>query len=365
LKYLFCGHFYTTGSGYTTILTHLGLELCKRGHEVLIMGIDWDTQTHYYPFHVAPIGRKWLADTLKFIPDEWGADRTLIAIDIPALNLLHNHFIEQDDKQILWKTEAIFPVENDPLQTSWRDALYPYKNRYVISEYAARICGASDLPVTHLPMGCTVGTPPKTKSAPRELLNWPQDKTIFLAVADNNERKSLPLAMKAFKRLPQKEAVFYLVTRLHQENGWDFTELATRMGIEDRFIPISYGVPQHALSLMYWAADALIVPSQAEGACLPIYEAAAHGLPVICGTWTAMQDVQNEPWVLTTGYDYDYIFPRFNADRWMASVDDIEQRMLDIHLKRVDVDDMREKAFDFAQNRSWSHAVDILEETAP
>lgn len=362
MKYLFLSPFSLDGSGYKSIVEQLAYGLIERGHEVSILGIGYDKREHDFPFKLVPLEHSWSVEALRVLPERWGVDRVIIANDVPFLVDVVKKFLLEKMVPHIQLIEAIFPIESHPIRPEWAFGLSHFKHRFAISDYGHKVCEKTGLaPTYHLPMGSIVGNPPTLKEGPREYLGWPEDYTIFFMVAANHERKSIPLAMQAFAMLP-KETRFLIVTNPVSRLGWTLNDLAEEYGIKDRFEIIPMGVPDGMLSVMYWAADALIVPSQAEGACLPIYEAAQCGLPVICGTWTAMQDVADEPWTLPIKHDYAYRYPWGNVWRFFASVEDLYRRMMEVHVGSVPLHKMSQQAIEFSKGRPWSYAVDVLEQ---
>lgn len=361
MKYVFWSLFTIGKGGYTRILEQISYDLVERGHEVMIISHAYDKSQHDYPFKLVPIDNfGWGFEAVTQLPEAWGADRVIIALDVPDLVKVSNKFIQEGMSQHLWLLEALFPVESDPLRPLWRDALGKFRKRYVMSQFGTNICENSGLPSDYLPIGCTVTSPPPDKEQARQVLNWPQDRTVFLSVTANQERKNLPVAMQAFSRLP-KDTHYYMVTDEEAKIGWALMELAEEYDILDRFTIIESGVSRGLLSTMYWAADAYVVTSQAEGGCLPVYEAAQHGLPVISSAWTALEDVIEEDWVMPIGYAHRYRFAWGNVWRWLADVDDVEYWMKAVHEKTVDLEAMKEAALVFAGERSWKLATDVIE----
>lgn len=360
MKFLFVSPFRMPGTGYTNITKQLALGLSDRGHDVMVLGIGYDKSEHNFPFRLVPTEQAWTFEQLRAMPELWKPDRMIVSNDVPYLNDLVKKFVREKEERMVWQFEAIFPVESDPLLPEWRIGLGKFKHRFVISRYGKEVCESHGLPAAHLPIGCAVGKQPSNKSGPRQLLEWPEDAIIFLSVTDNHERKALPLALQAFSYLPE-DAHYYMLTNPDARLGWSLLDLAQEYGVQDRFHVVRPGVSQGILSTMYWAADALVVPSQAEGACLPVYEAAAHGLPVICGNWTALRDVQGEAWVIPVRSEYEYRYPWGNVRRWFASVTDLSDAMMTVYRQRLDSISMTDEALTFARQRSWSQAVDVVE----
>lgn len=360
MKYILLGNFTVKGSGYSYILERLATELVNQGNEVMILGINYGKQSHNFPFHIVPLQLSWIMEALRVIPDEWEANRVIIACDVNLLHDIVQQFSTRNMKQKLWGFESLFPVESSPIKSTWMKALANYKNRYIISQFGTDLCNASGLPSKHFPIGCDVINIPADKYEARKLLKWESDKTIFLTIAENHERKALPLALQGYVRA-KENSHYYIVTNTQNPNGYDINDLLKEYDLLGDVTIIQKGIARETISMMYHASDALIVPSQAEGACLPIYEAASHGVPVICGTWSAMQDVKEEPWTLNIDYDYTYRYPWGNVNRWMASIDDIAAMIMKI--KNMTSDErslLTSSALKFAASRTWEAAAKVI-----
>lgn len=364
-RYIFAGQFTVGGSGYTYIIKNIAYSLVDRGHEVMILALEYRGQPHNFPFHVVPMKHEWLMEALRVIPTEWKADRVIVARDIPKLCIIANWYIEKDQKEKLWGFEALYPVESEPILPEWIDRLGNFKTRYVISKYGTDLCNKTGIPSHRLMIGCSVGNRPKDKSVVRDILGWPRDKVIFLTVAENHDRKGLPIGIEAFSHIDNSSAEYRILTNPTQSIGWDLDDIKMRYGVADRVHIMKSGVSQPMLSMMYWAADALVVPSQAEGACMPIYEAAAHGLPVICGTWTGMSDFTNDShnWIIPIGAEYVFDHPWGNTKRWFASKEELCNSMNSIVLLlgSKQYADMSSEAIEFAKSCTWNKSVDLIE----
>lgn len=362
MKFMFLGHYILGGSGYTEILKQLGYGLTDRGHQVKIIAINYDKRWHNYPFDLVPIQSKWSVEVLRVLPKEWGADRVIIAEDIPKLHAIYSKFEQEGEKSTVWNFEALFPVESVPIKSTWRKSVAQFKKRYVISKFGADALNSYGIPTLHLPVASSAGTAPKSKEEVRGHLNLPKDAKIYITVADNQERKALPLAMEAFSLLPNDNSYYILVTEPNNVIGWDLNELREEYNIISNSRIVQRGISQPELSMYYWASDALVVPSQAEGACMPIYEAAAHGIPVICGDWTAMLDIIDQPWVICAEAEYVDKNPWGNVTRWHMSVADLAARMHDVYcMKPKMYKELSVAAIEFSKTRTWESAINMVE----
>ncbi|NKB18239.1 MAG: glycosyltransferase family 4 protein, partial [Pseudanabaena sp. CRU_2_10] len=136
-------------------------------------------------------------------------------------------------------------------------------------------------------------------------LGWEND-FIFLNVGNPTRNKGLPFLFKAFatvvERYPNAKLVLKGVNSLFP--GKDFTaELNKIIGniltsaeiarIEKRFCYIGTAMSFAEVARLYQAADAYVSPYIAEGFNLPVLEAIACGLPVICTKGGSTDDFTN------------------------------------------------------------------------
>jgi glycosyltransferase involved in cell wall biosynthesis len=101
----------------------------------------------------------------------------------------------------------------------------------------------------------------------------------------------------------------------------DQRRLASRLGVAARVVELG-NVPQETLVALYSACDVLAQPSLYEGFGMPVMEAMACGLPVVCSDRGALPEVADEAAVVAP---IDHIRPF--AAAMAALIDDESRRM--------------------------------------
>ncbi|MEO6655364.1 MAG: glycosyltransferase, partial [Pyrinomonadaceae bacterium] len=124
----------------------------------------------------------------------------------------------------------------------------------------------------------------------------------------------------------------------------DIAGLIEKLGIRDEVTNPGY-VSDEELNLLYNAAEAFISPSVYETICLPVMEAQAAGLPVICIDTPGMREA--------TG-DSAMLLSRLEVDELVAAMSKMAG---DSELRR----DLSEKGLIYSKRFSWKKcAADVL-----
>ncbi len=184
-----------------------------------------------------------------------------------------------------------------------------------------------------------------TIAAVREKHIGSADTPFFLTVGKMSGRRNFPLLLKAFaefkrrKKLPHK----LLMVGLNIHNI-DIAGLIEKLGIKNDVLNPGY-VTDEELNLIYNAAEAFISPSVYETICLPVMEAQAAGLPVICIDTPGMREA--------TG-DTALLLPQLEIEELVEAMSRIAE---DVVLRR----DLVENGLNYSKRFSWQKcAADVL-----
>lgn len=129
-------------------------------------------------------------------------------------------------------------------------------------------------------------------------LNIPAEAKIVLYVGSEHPRKNLSVALEAFAKLPDKDAVFIKIGSAGLASGRKETKKKiAKLGLENR-IRFVEQIKTEDLNFYYNLADAFIFPSKLEGFGLPPLQALAAGTPVVCSNAASL------PEVVGNGYEH-------------------------------------------------------------
>jgi len=114
-------------------------------------------------------------------------------------------------------------------------------------------------------------------------------RQVALAVASDMPHKNLPILIDALALIPAPERPA-LVIAGHGTSTGELPERAAVLGV-DEDVRLLGGVSTAELESLYALADCLVVPSLHEGFGLPVLEAMARSVPVVCSDIPALREV--------------------------------------------------------------------------
>lgn len=368
MRLLFVGNFNVTrGTGYSTILKNVCSELAALGHTITVLGTSWDRSEHHYPFQVIPTDYAWIPVHVLRVHQALDFDHAILAMDVPKVVQILD---QVEGQEIVWpRTSAIFPIESEPLVSVWAEGLGRLHRRFVISRFGQRVLSENDLDSVFVPMTAEI---PESSLSPLEarqiLKGWVargdpdllDSELLALTVADNMERKDLPVIGQALARLRDEgiTMTWALVTAIVSSYGWWMPDLLGQLDIVDRTV-LFEALPPEALDAAYWACDVFVIASQAEGACLPLYEALARGKPCVAPDHTAITEALGDGRGVLVSSNGRSIHPWGNVYRYHTRPEALARALLDVRHAGEDGSGSR---VDFIKGRPWSLAAKRIEE---
>jgi glycosyltransferase involved in cell wall biosynthesis len=208
---------------------------------------------------------------------------------------------------------------------------------------------------------------PEQRAALRKSLGW-EGKFVVLNVSAMTGNKGIPILLKGVAALAQAHPNVHLVLKgtdglygseqyARSAFGALTPEEAGRVQARLGYLGQSLSTPK--LISLYQAADAYVSPYHAEGFNLPVLEAAACGLPVICTSGGSTDDFTSPDWCL--GIRSEERLQPSGKRLLLPDLGHFNQQML-----RMATDDTyragaREAGPAWVQSRfTWKHSVDHL-----
>jgi len=367
-KIVFLSDMDIKGSGYKNISIPLCNGLFQKGHEVKIIGLAYHEEEHYYPFSIIPCQRFIDASAmLRNLKRMWQPDLIVAALDIPWHEVVLKDLVKDS---MYTPYVGIFPVEGDPLCLDWAMILSQMNAQLVISQFGTDECTKMGIPAEHLQIGIDTEAfrLPSVEEckAIRHTLGF-EDMPVILSVADNHERKNLGRAMEiisSFKKKFKKPFIYALVTREHNEIGYNLRTFANR---EDIQIHSNLRIFERGLSFaelwsLYAVADVLLQVSKSEGLGMPILEAMSMNVPVIATDCTGMHELLTDGRGILITPQFSYPDSFGNSNRYMVSIKDGAKALYDTLTGAIPLEDIITKAKIYAESRTWDITVNKLDE---
>jgi glycosyltransferase involved in cell wall biosynthesis len=153
-----------------------------------------------------------------------------------------------------------------------------------------------------VPHGVDVGTfhpMPEVRRHTRGKLTVSDSEFVFLSVGAMTGNKGVDLLVRAFseicRRYPHARLVLKGMDQLYRSNALLLKSMETvsakdRQRVADRMTYLGESLSHRAMAELYQAADVYVSPYRAEGFNMPVLEAAACGIPIICTGGGATDD---------------------------------------------------------------------------
>lgn len=383
MKILAISEFSQRGSGYTTIMRGMLREWERRLHEVVVLGFDYSGFEHDFKAPVIPTDPNRIQAQTTMVSMGFRPDIIVVIFDLS----IHHALRQLQQSGIPYV--GVFAIEADPLvhPSDWSSTIDTMAVAFCISEFGTDLLTNVGIRATHLRLGIDDfwrrPTPEERADARKR---WNLDGFVVFTVADNQERKNLPAHAAAISLLagneitwpaemgqrqkPFKDDRFNVrwvlnTKRRPRQAGYTLNDLLDRFKIADRTLVLEHqvneGLDDERLRELYWASDAFLLLSKAEGFGLPVLEAMACGVPVVGTDCTGIKEQLGSARGQLVKPEYVHIDPFHNQFRRWA--DPIEAAKLLAFIAKGEGRRLAEHAHEYARARTWAVAGDIFQET--
>lgn len=307
MKILFVGDSPTTDTGFARCTRAVCQELYMRGHEAVVLGINFYGDPHNYPYTIYPCRH----------PYDGGLD----AFGVSRLPYIYVK--EKPDAIVLLNDPWNIPAYLKEMDDYWRDDIprvpiigwlavdgknQAHSNRLnkldhvvVWTEFAGRelVYGGYGGGYEIVPLGVDHDVYyPRDKAAARRIacpLSEPDDFIIGV-VGRNQLRKRLDLTIAIFndfiRRFNVQNAKLYLHCAPTGDNGVNIPALVNHYNLGGKVLlsapRADHGETEDTMAWIYNAFDVYLTTTQGEGWGLPCLEAMACGVPCVVPDWSAL-----------------------------------------------------------------------------
>jgi glycosyltransferase involved in cell wall biosynthesis len=345
-------------SGYGEQAALFVPRLKAQGHDLAVLcnyGLQgretrWDDTTCY------PSDGYWGNYNLGVFADQHRADQVIALCDAWVL------------KPDVWPdglTAAVWaPIDHWPIPPLVLSVLADKRiTPIAMSRFGFELMQTFDLDPLYVPHGVDTAMfrpQPELRDAVRDELDIPRDVFLVGMVGANIgnpsvPRKGFPQAFLAFNELARRHDDAWMYVHANaapQDTGLKLDTLATVIGCPPGRIRFPHatafqlGIPAQALAYTYQAFDVLLQPSMGEGFGIPILEAQACGVPVICSDHSAMTELTGAGWLVQGDPWWDALQESFFIAPHIRSIVDA----LEAAYQARDDRDLRGRAVRFAED---------------
>jgi glycosyltransferase involved in cell wall biosynthesis len=316
MRIMFLGNAPWTNSGYAEQIALLIPRLQVLGHE-LAVSANYGLQVTIAPWSGVPVypsSGNWNNDSIAHHAEHFGAD---IVICLHDAWVMKPDAWPDDFRMAIWAPVDHWPIPPPVLGVLQHEKVQPIAMSKFGHEWMTKMKldalyapHAVDTKVFH-PM-------PEVRDAVRDGMGIPRDAFLIGMVGANRgwnphvSRKAFPQSLQAFAEfLPSyPDAWLYMHTEAKpSERGTALEPLimalnAAQPGFIDRVrFPsdreMLMGLTREQLAQQYAAFDVLLNPSMSEGFGVPVLEAQACGVPVICSDHSAMSELTQAGWLVS------------------------------------------------------------------
>lgn len=425
MRVLLVSEYSAFGSGYSSIAAGLIREMERRGHDVLMLAFDYMGQEHPFKCAMIPTDPRYIVRQVQTANIAFAPDVIVVCFDLTLIETLS--FLQRVGPPTvgIFPIESDPLTHPSPL-TSIIDTMDVAlcESRFGTKLLTDAGLRATYFPVG---IDLDHWRVPSAVEREQARAQWGVgDQFVVLTVCDNHERKNLPAMMAANAMLrgvsiewppdsaadrerwtkeesvawykawhevlikkratpitldysgnywrppyagPTVDNAYFIINTKKRPTavGYDVPRLADRFGIAEHCLILQHeqrgGLDADGLRSLYWAADAYLQLSKAEGLGLPVLEAMACGVPVVAGAWTGMGESVGcrDERGFGIPAEYTYIDPFGNQYRRCADVRRAASALAEIAGWHGPPLAAQAAPLAYAQGFTWERAGDVLE----
>ena len=411
----------TRPTGYGVVSREMVKRLVERGHEVFVMGWDFNGEDFPHPEGWTMVH----AGIGSFGCDETNGPRSPRTIDVNLARIKPDVYFSLIDPWLIGPMSdacikanvphiAYLPIDGFPVSRAWIQQLRAvhtplWMSHFGASEFESFVnrwesAGSGPEHLRDPFIDRYVGQPREVlyhgvdldvfkpvsreqKMAWREALGIGHWSTVFLSVGRNTNRKQQPRLLHAFKRMlsehPDPDSVGLVMhvgdpTNLMGMGGWDLPwmiqdlDLSRNVTFSDTSTNPLHGLPREDMARLFAMADAHVLATGGEGFGVPSAEAMACGIPIILpdnstgpelvGAKAGVKKVTNGDHGLLVPCAADIVGPKWGVTMRLIDVDALAEALLRMTIDVETREAMGAAARTFAEKHfDWEAITDQAE----
>ena len=212
---------------------------------------------------------------------------------------------------------------------------------------------------------------PDLRSRVRSRLPVTEDAFVFFSAGAMSGNKGIDLLLQAFahvsRRFPHARLVLKGMDTLYRSKAMLLRNLQTvpaqdQQHVIDRLIYFGRSVSFRKMAMLYQAADTYVSPYRAEGFNMPVLEAAASGIPIICTRGGATDDFVTDAFARKVASKKTWVRRR---DEDLARLEPDLEHLIVLMSSAIEDDSWRRQAAEAGprhvrENYKWERVVDLL-----
>jgi glycosyltransferase involved in cell wall biosynthesis len=329
---------------------------------------------HSFPFFIYPLDKNSGEGTFAMILQDLQPDIILLIGDVWDFYPLRRVISEYKDRKLNALLIGWITVDGECLHSSWAELFQSMDGVATFSYFGQKEIELNSkvyAEVIYPGVDHEVFFPREIQLASKAGLAFdPKKNFVILSIAQNTDRKNIPLLLETFSEFcrERKDAFLFLGTDPHDSQGFDlwdmlkYLNLGKQIAVAKDIHPID-GVTDKKLAFIYNLATILTSSSIGEGFCLPIIEAMACGVPVVATDYTTPTELlaQDRGRLIKVGA---FLRGAFGIRRAIASKEDFLKHLDSLYKDwqgtKTLLKGYKDRGIDFAKGLTWDKTAEQL-----
>lgn len=359
-KILICSDSPTLSTGYGHVIRQLLPVFNQQGYEIKMIGRGYLGEEHDYNFKIykAPKGDYFGQTIFHDVMQLYEPDILFTLGDPWMFEWIKDYPIIKNTYWIQY-----FPIDGKPIPPSWHNLIATADKPIVISKFAQNavkeILPNIDVKLLYHGVDRNIFYP-KGKQKLKKQYGL-ENTFVISCVARNQQRKNIPVLIKAFSKFSQIHNNIFLYLRMSNEEkqGWNIQQLLERFKITDKAFVIDAdnrnGINIDKLADLYSLSDLFVLPTKGEGFGLPLLEAQSCGCPILATNCSNIPELTHSN--LQRINVLEQMIQNRNIEQAYADPEDLKNKLLNFYnlweTNSEEYKNLQQKGIELSKNMTW------------